>query len=288
MRVDINVPCNLVPRPTKPVTCAIYSISANFDSNHIENGYQKANPERKSTEPDKSINALLFSTSSDTASDPIVNNETQQETSNDTRAVPKRAAVNRVVLERAAKLRGHQKHCGRDRERQQECTDHNDNEPTRNEPGDPINPSNMSIVDRDDEVDVVPYQSGSIAPADSSERERSVAANASADEINNLKRKVWELEEKLSKSNGRLIAMFDRHLEQVKELQRNVCQKNANIALLKSCQSSVSKSFGQNPLIEVVEEYRPMMKKIRGQLRTEADDFAKEVVTYGSKVIRDW
>ena len=82
--------------------------------------------------------------------------------------------------------------------------------------------------------------------------------------------------------------MFDIHEEQVKEVKRNVCQKNATIALLESCQSSVSKSSGQKPLTEVDEEYRPMMNKICGQLRTEADDFAKEVVTYDSKVIRHW
>ena len=174
---------------------------------------------------------------------------------------------------------------GTDRERQQECTDRNDNGPTRNEPGDR---SNMFIVDRDDEVGVAPYLSGSIAPADSSERERPEPVTASADEINNLKRKVWELEEKLPKSNKWLIAMLDRHEEQVKELKRNVCQKNATIALLESCQSSVSKSSGQNRLTEVDEEYRPMMNRICGRLGTEADDFAKEVVAYDSKVIRDW
>ena len=107
-----------------------------------------------------------------------MNNETRQETSNDTRAVPKRVAANRAVPERAAKRRAIQKHCGTDRERQQECTDRNENGPTRNEPGDPSNPSNMSIVDRDDEVGVAPYQSGSIAPADSSQRERPEAVMA--------------------------------------------------------------------------------------------------------------
>ena len=227
----------------------------------------------------------FISTSSDTASDPVLNNDTRQGTSNDRRAGPKRAAANRAVPGRAAKRRASQKSSWTESERQQECTDLNDNGSRRNEPDDP---SKRFIVDCHDEVGVALDPSGSIAPADASERERQEAVNPSADEINNLKRKVWELEEQLSKSNGRLIAVLDRHEEQVKELKRSVCQKSATIALLESCQSSVSKSSGQNPLTEVDEEYRPMMNKIRGQLRAEADDFAREVVTYDRKVIRDW
>ena len=121
----------------------------------------------------------------------------------------------------------------------------------------------MSIVDRDTEF-VAAHPSGSIAPADSSERDRTEAVNPSADEINSLKPTVFELEDKLSKFNGRLMAVLDRHEEQVKDLKRSVCQKNATFTLLESCRSSISKSSGQNPLTEVDEEYRPMMNKIRG------------------------
>ena len=63
------------------------------------------------------------------------------------------------------------------------------------------------------------------------------------------------------------MAVLDRHEEEVRDPKENVFQKNATITLLESCQSSVSKYSGQNPIFEVDEEYRPMMNKIRGQLR---------------------
>ena len=235
-------------------------------------------------------NQRFASTSSRTASDPLITGDmrqiTQVASTSNVRTSSKRASKTRSSEERPPKARATQRKHWTDRERLEDSGDYN--EIQRNTTfirEEQPHPSLRSILERDTDLNVAVHPPESTA-VDSIEKEPS--ESPSANEINTLKKKVSELEGQLSKSNERLISVLDRHEEQVKELKKTVCQKNATISLLESCQSSVSKSSGQTPLTEIEDEYRPIMNKIRQQLRAEADDFAREVITYDSKVVRDW
>ena len=220
----------------------------------------------------------LLSTGSDTASDALITEETAQVTSSATRTASKRV-VARKDFGRAPKVRATGTGPCTDREKSYELANCNEMDTRR---GERLN------LDPDTDLAFAALPSDSNAAVFSNGRQIIAAASASPDEVNGLKQKVSDLEDQLSKSNTRLMAVLDRYEEQVKELKKSVGQKNATIAMLESCQSSVSKSSGQNPLTEVDQEYRPVMNKIRGQLRAEADDLAREVVSSNSNSIRDW
>lgn len=129
-------------------------------------------------------------------------------------------------------------------------------------------------------------------PSRANETQETQIANAlsSPDEMNRLKMRVKQLEEDLSKSNSRLISALDRHDEQVKTLKKTISQNQIMISSMEVDQCSCSKSSGnnQNQITDIEGEYRVVAKKIRDDLRYEADDVVREVITYDNKVIRDW
>ena len=118
-------------------------------------------------------------------------------------------------------------------------------------------------------------------------------ARVDGEEVNRLKNEVVDLSANLNRTRETLMASVEMHIKKIKELEKEVAQKDALCESLKrptqDCTCSKSSASARRSKMEGIEEkFQSVTRSVFDVLRDEASDIVRELVPVNGSVLRDW